>query len=150
MYEVQKNVQCCYAYTLYILEWLKLWSFKTKTPTKSYRWGIYGFFFLCLLTSGSQVIIKKSTNDTFFLSKMTSLFSQSSFWIRKVNIWWLFNDKLRAIGREPEKKGTTNSAPIAILSRILFRLIKTTVKLQAVDRSTIQFWKLLAKGHSTY
>ena len=26
---------------------------------------------------------------------------------------------------------------------------KLTVKLQAVDRSTIQFWNLWAKGHST-
>ena len=28
-------------------------------------------------------------------------------------------------------------------------IVATTVKLQAVDWSTIQFWILLAKGHST-
>ena len=39
------------------------------------------------------------------------MFSQYSFWMRKVVIWWLFNDNLRARGRQPEKKETKNSAP---------------------------------------
>ena len=46
-------------------------------------------------------------NDEDF-AKMISLFSQYSFWMRKVVIWWLFNDDLRAREREPEKKEPEN------------------------------------------
>ena len=49
--------------------------------------------------------------ENFFVpnfTKTTSFCSQSSFWMKKGLIWWLFNDNLRAGEREPEKKGTTN------------------------------------------
>ena len=45
-----------------------------------------------------------------------------SFWMRKVVIWWLFNEDLRARGWEPEKKETTNFSLLGylILPYILF------------------------------
>ena len=43
--------------------------------------------------------------ENFFVpnfTKTTSFCSQSSFWMKKGLIWWLFNDNLRATGKEPE------------------------------------------------
>ena len=67
--------------------------------------------------SGSQPLAFKSSSKshqmtTYFIrndkvfTKMKSLFSQYSFWMRKIVIWWLFSDDLRARGLEPEKKDT--------------------------------------------
>ena len=57
-------------------------------------------------------------NDEDF-TKMISLFSQYSFWMRKVVIWWLFNDNLRARGREPHKE-KEQQIPCLILPHHLY------------------------------
>ena len=62
-------------------------------------------------------------NDEVFTER-NSLFSQYSFLIRKLVIWWLFNDDLRVRGQELEKKGTTNSAPLSLVP-LVFRLCYT-------------------------
>ena len=38
-----------------------------------------------------------------------------SFGTKKVVIWWLFDDDLRARERRPEEKETTNSAPLSAI-----------------------------------
>ena len=59
------------------------------------RRGIFGSFFFWLSFSCSQVVIKKSSTKT------KSFCFQSSFWMKKGAIWWLFSNELRE--REPEK-----------------------------------------------
>jgi hypothetical protein len=84
--------------------------------------GVQGAEFVIPFFSGSRSLALKSSSKSHQMTnyliktdevftKMKSLFSQYSFWMRKVIIWWLFIDNLRARGREPEKKETTNSAP---------------------------------------
>ena len=82
----------------------------------SFRRGISGSFFLSLLFSRSQVIIKKSSNDNCLgsnrgLRENIIKHQTLSFWTDKIIIWWLFNDGFRAREGEWEEKGTTNSAP---------------------------------------
>ena len=88
---------------LQTLSWLKLGYFQQNSQFVYqnqiiHRRGICGSFFLWLL------LIRKS-NYIFFsfrvqrdkvFTKTASSFSRSSFWIRKVVIWWLLNDDFRA------------------------------------------------------
>ena len=62
------------------------------------------------LSSKSHQMTTYFIRNSEVFTKMNSIFSQYSSWIRKVFIWWLFSDNLRARGQEPEKKETTNSA----------------------------------------
>ena len=86
---------------------------------KEHRCGICGSFFLSLSFSRSQVIMKKSSNDTFFCSKRGIECNGNDHHLRE--IWqcchldqiMMFSHKkvdvLRAREQEQEKKGTTNS-----------------------------------------
>ena len=84
--------------------------------------GIYGAEFVVPFSSHSRSLALKSSlkshqkwqlcfqNDKVFTQMMT--FSlKPLFWTKKVVIWWLFNDDLRAREREREEKRTRNSAP---------------------------------------
>ena len=70
------------------------------------------------LSSKSQKITIYFIQKVFTKTKSFSL--NTHFWLRKVVIWWLFNDDLRARGQEPEKKETTNFAPITKTFVIIF------------------------------
>ena len=75
----------------------------------SFRRGISGSFFLSLLFSRSQVIIKKSSNDNCLgsnrgLRENIIKHQTLSFWTDKIIIWWLFNDGFRAREGESERK----------------------------------------------
>ena len=95
----------------------------------------FGPEFVVLFFSHSWILALKSSskshqmttcfiqNDEVFTER-NSLFSQYSFLIRKLVIWWLFNDDLRVRGQELEKKGTTNSAPLSLVP-LVFRLCYT-------------------------
>ena len=63
---------------------------------------LFGAEFLVLFFSGSQPLTLKSSSKiyqmtTFFIqnyfTKTTSLFSQYSFWMGELVIWWLFNNE---------------------------------------------------------
>ena len=102
------------------------------------RCGICGSFFLWLSFSGSQVVIKKSSNDTFFLSQWRLRtkwrhFSENFISLKKNVIWWSFDDDLRAWEHEPEEKGTTNSAP-QMLQKSLFSVGWPFCKIKQIDK----------------
>ena len=81
---------------------------------------VIGAEFVVSFFSGSHSVALKSSLKSH---QMTSFFIQYedweqndvvlvktlSFWTKKVVIWWLFDDDLRAREKEPEEKGTTNS-----------------------------------------
>ena len=98
-------------YTLQNIWELTHHCFESFQLSKLVRCGIGGSYFPWLSTYHSQSSSKSFQmapsflqNDEFF-SKMKSLFfSQYSFWMRKVVIWWLYSDDLRKRGQEPEKK----------------------------------------------
>ena len=76
----------------------------------------FWFFFLLLSFSHTQVVIKKWSNENFFvqkrsLSEIIIIWKKTlSFWSEQFVIWWLFNDNLKASEQEREEKGTTNSS----------------------------------------
>ena len=102
-------------------------TFSWKSPI--HLWQLLGAEFVVYFSSGSRSLALKSSSKsheitTFFvpndkgLAKTTSFCPQSSFWMKKGVIWWLFDDDLRAREREPEKKVTKNSAPKLIKAEL--------------------------------
>ena len=90
----------------------------TKVLFLKYRSGICGFFFLWFLTSCSQVIIKNSSNDNIFHSNWVKndgiLMKISSFYSKKVVIWWRLESKWT---RAKEKR---NQKTQAIIDRLRY------------------------------
>ena len=68
------------------------------------------FFYIWLSFSCFQVV--KKIHLKLFLFQMIKFSLKWHYFDLNPHsvIWWLFNDNLRAREREPEKKGTTNSA----------------------------------------
>ena len=95
-------------------------------------WIVVPFF------SGSQVLTKKSSNFSF---KMTL-----SFGTKKVVIWWLFDDDLRAREREPEEKETTNSEPQTDANEVLYKAPLTRkTRLEYQDKKLSIFFHMVCK-----
>ena len=97
----------------------------TKVSSSTWqRRGICGYFFLSLSFSCSQVIMKKSSNDTFFVQKEV-LVEKILIWVKKLPnddlftqylflkekktchlmtfSWWLESERTRAIGKRNHK-----------------------------------------------
>ena len=71
---------------------------------------ICGSFFLWLMTSGSQVVIKNSSNDIFVYLKWWSFHLNTVIILsililnKKICHWLTLNDELRGRSQEPDKK----------------------------------------------
>ena len=90
---------------------------------------VVSFFLFWLSTSHSQVVIKMSSNDTFFIQNDN--FSLKHYPHFEVNTWWLFNDKLRARAQEPEKPKMPRSSRIFLKS--IFWPLKHDFKTEACN-----------------
>ena len=88
-------------------------------------WATLGAGFVVSFFSGSRPLALKSSlkslqmttfliQNEYWENNELVLVKTSPFWIKKVVIWWLFDDDFRARDRESEKKGTTNSAPYSV------------------------------------
>ena len=69
-----------------------------------------------------------------------------SFGTKKVVIWWLFDDDLRAREREPEEKETTNSEPQTDANEVLYKAPLTRkTRLEYQDKKLSIFFHMVCK-----
>ena len=125
---------------------------KSDSTQKALRRGICGFF----------VVVKKSSNDNYFHYKWVCMYwknidfalvKTSSFWIKEVVIWWLFDETWEReveSQKKPQTAATRKScwnilfsqfeAPLfecVLISFKLLFLLLCTLKLQEILKSCL-------------